>query len=441
MTDAIGRTLFRLVVSRRNLLEWVTAAQAQAQSATRPARLLSTHGASVIIAAAGNRGRRGIGQGAWPIALPFAVAVDCRAGHRTPGQRLASGRRTSAGAPPTELQFCGSSRAARGASSKLSSRRTTTCCRPTTFRKTRSRSLAHRTSPTNLGLYLLCAASARDFGWIGTPEAVERLEATLATMERLQRFRGHFYNWYDTRDLRPLDRTYVSSVDSGNLAGHLIALANACQEWIGAPVRGAAVSPASRMRCSWRASAADCCQTIARTQTMTRQQLEEALNALASAAVGSSSRPQATGAAARSAAARHDADRCARTLASEQERRGRCATCCSGRRLRSARSRAGRDDLPRSRGRKSALDRAAGARGTARAMALAMEFGFLLDPERKLLSIGYRVADGTLDPSCYDLLASEARLASFVAIAKDDVPARHWFRLGRASRRSATARR
>ncbi len=68
----------------------------------------------------------------------------------------------------------------------------------------------------------------------------------------------------------------------------------------------------------------------------------------------------------------------------------------------------------------------------ARKMAEAMEFGFLLVPERKLLSIGYRVADGSLDPSCYDLLASEARLASFVAIAKGDIPSRHWFRLGRA---------
>jgi len=61
-----------------------------------------------------------------------------------------------------------------------------------------------------------------------------------------------------------------------------------------------------------------------------------------------------------------------------------------------------------------------------------MDFGFLFDRERQLLSIGYRIADGTLDPSCYDLLASEARLASFVAIAKGDVPVRHWFRLGRA---------
>ena len=68
---------------------------------------------------------------------------------------------------------------------------------------------------------------------------------------------------------------------------------------------------------------------------------------------------------------------------------------------------------------------------TAQDMSKSMQFGFLLDPERRLLSIGYRAVEGTLDPSCYDLLASEARLASFVAIAKNDVPARHWFRLGR----------
>ncbi len=64
-------------------------------------------------------------------------------------------------------------------------------------------------------------------------------------------------------------------------------------------------------------------------------------------------------------------------------------------------------------------------------LAAAMEFGFLQDTQRKLLSIGYRATDGTLDDSCYDLLASEARLASFIAIAKGDIPARHWFRLGR----------
>src|SRR6185437_11818489 len=68
-----------------------------------------------------------------------------------------------------------------------------------------------------------------------------------------------------------------------------------------------------------------------------------------------------------------------------------------------------------------------------RAMAMAMEFGFLFDPVRQLLSIGFLISESTPDPNCYDLLASEARLASFFAIAKGDVPARHWFRLGRAA--------
>ena len=88
--------------------------------------------------------------------------------------------------------------------------------------------------------------AARDFGWIGLADAVERLEATFGTMRKMFRFRGHFYNWYDTRDLRPLDPQYVSSVDSGNLAGHLIALANACEEAIR--------SAAHRRAACWRAS-------------------------------------------------------------------------------------------------------------------------------------------------------------------------------------------
>src|SRR5437667_12364940 len=80
---------------------------------------------------------------------------------------------------------------------------------PDNFQEDPKPFVAHRTSPTNLGLYLLAAVSARDFGWAGTTETVDRLEATLATMGDLQRFRGHFYNWYDTQNLRPLDPKYV----------------------------------------------------------------------------------------------------------------------------------------------------------------------------------------------------------------------------------------
>jgi cyclic beta-1,2-glucan synthetase len=95
--------------------------------------------------------------------------------------------------------------------------------------------LAHRTSPTNMGLHLLSAVAACDFGWAGTLQTVERLEASLSAMRRLPKHRGHFFNWYGTDDLRVLDPAYVSSVDSGNLAGHLIVLAQACEEWNGAP--------------------------------------------------------------------------------------------------------------------------------------------------------------------------------------------------------------
>src|SRR6185503_2369188 len=95
--------------------------------------------------------------------------------------------------------------------------------------------VAERTSPTNIGMYLLATVTARDFGWIGTLEMVERLEATLATIASLERFRGHLYNWYDTRSLDRLEPAYVSSVDSGNLAGHLLTLSSACRQMIDAP--------------------------------------------------------------------------------------------------------------------------------------------------------------------------------------------------------------
>ena len=95
--------------------------------------------------------------------------------------------------------------------------------------------LAHRTSPTNIGLYLLSVACAREFGWIGTQDLLSRMEATLATLDRLQRHRGHFLNWYDTQSAAPLLPMYVSTVDSGNLGGHLLAVAQACLALAHAP--------------------------------------------------------------------------------------------------------------------------------------------------------------------------------------------------------------
>ncbi|MDH4187916.1 MAG: glycosyltransferase family 2 protein, partial [Nitrospira sp.] len=84
--------------------------------------------------------------------------------------------------------------------------------------------VAHRTSPTNMGLALLANLSAHDFGYISTRQLIERTTNALSTMEGLARYRGHFYNWYDTQTLKPLPPKYVSTVDSGNLAGHLLTL-------------------------------------------------------------------------------------------------------------------------------------------------------------------------------------------------------------------------
>ena len=106
---------------------------------------------------------------------------------------------------------------------------------PDNFQETPEPVVAARTSPTNIGVYLLSVVSARDFGWIGLDDTLARFEATLATLERLEKHRGHLLNWYDTRTLAPLSPRYVSSVDSGNLAGHLVTLASVCKHWAEAP--------------------------------------------------------------------------------------------------------------------------------------------------------------------------------------------------------------
>ena len=84
--------------------------------------------------------------------------------------------------------------------------------------------LARRTSPTNMGLALLANLSAYDFGYVPAGQLLERTRDAFATMHQLERYRGHFYNWYDTQTLQPLLPMYVSTVDSGNLAGHLLTL-------------------------------------------------------------------------------------------------------------------------------------------------------------------------------------------------------------------------
>ena len=308
---------------------------------------------------------------------------------------------------------------------------------PDNFQEDPTSEVAHRTSPTNIGLYLLSVVCARDFGWIGAIQTIERLEATLATMARMPRFRGHFYNWYDTRDLKALEPKYISSVDSGNLAGHLIAIANACKEWRQSPVSAATRRAGIADALTLTADHAAHLRLGRRTQTVTPRQLEDSLAAITETLESASPSEETLATQlpelAREASIVVDI---AKAIALERSD-GSGSNLLYWSRASLAAIEAHRADYASSaetaasrQARLIVLENA--FRAMAMAMAMAMEFGFLLDRARQLLSIGFLISESALDPNCYDLLASEARLASFFAIAKGDIPARHWFRLGRA---------
>jgi len=435
MGDAILRTLIRLTVTRRRLLEWVPAAHAAFGPRPRALHFYRRMSGALVIGAVAIAVAWFWGGKTWPLAAVFAGAW-----FTSPAVALWAslsprvlGRRRLAEADAHSL--------------RLVARRTwrffeafvtpaDNMLPPDNFQEAPESVAAHRTSPTNIGLYLLSVACARDFGWIGTLEAVERLEATLATMARMAKHRGHFYNWYNTHDLRPLDPQYVSSVDSGNLAGHLIALANACHEW-------RTSSLAEQHRFQGVADALDLVRDEARrlrdlrkSQTVSWRRLDDEIGRLASGL----SQESASGAGIEkrlvelSEQAAIMADVVRQIVLEEIDQAGTDLQFWADAVRASIESH--RRDLGAPRG--ASLEPRLQALGNAaRSIALSMEFDFLLDPDRLLLSIGYRASEGALDPSCYDLLASEARLASFMAIAKRDAPARHWFRLGRAVTRVA----
>ncbi|MDX9914162.1 MAG: carbohydrate-binding protein, partial [Candidatus Moranbacteria bacterium] len=324
LLHAAGCALWRSFVSRRGLLQWTTAASAQAAAQTRLPGLAFAHVPVILVAAV-------IWLTLWQqnTAWPVFSALLCGAWAATPlwiwlasrAWRFQSRRQIS----PQERDYLTGIARDTWQFFVRHVGEQTHHLPPDNVQIVPSTMVAERTSPTNIGLYLLAVACARAFGWINTAQLLARCEATFDTLDKLPRHRGHFFNWYDTRTLEVLKPAYVSTVDSGNLCGHLLALAGACEALLTPPQGNAPDDGAA-------------------------QPLADRLQALAA----------------------------------------RC-----------------------------------------RQMATAAQFGFLYHPRKRLLHIGYRVADTALDNSFYDLLASEARLASLWAIAKGDVPAEHWGALGR----------
>ncbi len=431
MADAIGRTLYRLAIGRKKLLEWTTAAQAEAShtpSIIGNYRLMSISLAAGI-AALGVAFYRA--DSTWIPALPFALSW-------LAAPAVAYWMSLS---PKMEDEL-DSSPADRKAL-RLVARRTwrffetfvtpaDSMLPPDNFQDDPKPLVAHRTSPTNIGLYLLSVASARELGWLGLSDAVGKIETTFATIKRMEKYRGHLYNWYDTTTLQPLDPKYVSTVDSGNLAGHLIALSNCCSSWMVQPGDVNARLDGIEDILDILSEDLAAIPNDRHILRPIRKHFDSQVSALRRAIGKARETPEYFSVrliefAVLSADIHVTATNIAGELGTPASRQ-LLSWATALRETVESHFKDASSGLEMTNALKKSLTAAI---DDMRELALGMEFGFLLEPQRLLLSIGYRVAEAMRDESCYDMLASEARLASFFAIAKGDLRTRHWFRLGR----------
>lgn len=294
--------------------------------------------------------------------------------------------------------------------------------------------LAHRTSPTNMGLTLLANLTAYDFGYITVDELLERTTNTLQTMEGLERYNGHFYNWYHTQTLKPLLPRYISSVDSGNLAGHLLTLRQGLLELIHAPLLS------NRYRDGLIDTLDVLTETISESRSKRLRRFRERLrnidfsfshwntvlvqlDELKAAAEKITRIKSKAHAKFLQAWSEKLALQC-RALYEEWMRfepAARTSTVSTHMTLRNIAT----DNFAAKR--INIIETLA-----AQAFKLAqMEVDFLYDKVSRLMAIGYNVDEQRRDRSHYDLLSSEARLGNFVAIAQGQLPNESWFALGR----------
>ena len=365
---------------------------------------------------------------------------------------------------------------------------------PDNVQDDRAEPVAHRTSPTNIGLALLANLSAYDFGYLTAGQLILRTGNTLRTLDGLDRYRGHFYNWYDTRTLQPLNPRYVSTVDSGNLAGHLLTLRPGLLALADDRILPARLFEGLRDTLEIVADAMDA--AAARQVAGLRRELESICAAPPGslAAVQSRLERLTTGATALASAREGSGDAVPDAAAPDDEARG-WAEALAGQcratlnelmflapwlalpqvpdgtkpafddltndawadlstiptlrelatldvrlaaRIAAAPDAAQRAQLTAALGCvRQGSERARERIATIEALALQagefahLDYDFLFDKARNLLTIGYNVDERRLDSGYYDLLASEARLCCFVAIAQGQLPQDSWFALGR----------
>jgi cyclic beta-1,2-glucan synthetase len=517
MTDAIVRTFYRKLISKRSLLEWVTA-QKRVTAADRktflrfmwPVFAITAFMVTLIVL---------LRTDATLVAAPFLIAwiLSPFIAYRLSRPLLIEKQRP-------ELRDAKIVR--------LIARRTWRFFEtfvgeedhwlpPDNYQEDPHPVIAHRTSPTNIGVFLLSTLAAHDFGYTGSLELIERFELTFTTLEKLPRFRGHFFNWYDTHTLEPLMPQYVSTVDSGNLAGHLIVIKQACNELLERPLFTARTTAGLSDTITLISQELDlladskqstdvvtvkqlhreidaCVVLVTREAPQTLTDWSSLLTKLAERVVtiqdilnvlvqehGSEyfgelrfwinafnhqiealKRDLHTVIPWAEVLARVVSARAGRSpddLSTKLEKisnelnflpvPSRIPELCDQMLVQLA---ALRPALEKSLSTEfeqvtlldnldsltNTLERGVEANNSLRARTGSLsrlcgrlvneaDFGFLFDDKLKVLTIGYNVTDSRRDESFYDLLASEARLASFIAIASGDVPQEHWFRLGR----------
>ncbi|MFM2345531.1 MAG: hypothetical protein RL654_284 [Pseudomonadota bacterium] len=421
--DAIARALWRQGVSRRHLLEWTTAAAAAAVAGTTLPALARRHAPTTLAAAVLGMALALAGPAAtlpWAIGLsllwalaPVWVAWGARVPGPPPAPLAESVRQSLRHLARDTWRFY--LRTVTPEENHLP---------PDNLQRSPQPVIASRTSPTNIGMYLLSVASARAFGFIGVSGMVHRLDATLSTLERLPRHRGHFLNWYDTRTLAVLPPAYVSTVDSGNLGGHLLAVAGACEElatqpqlWHGQPMLRLALDESAQRLAPLRPV------LLAGQVTHRLAQLAPMRELPSVDAQDFAQLPQwlAESRAELEALWQRAPDAEAGAPGSDERSlwllRDHLDTL-----------EALLEDL---RAPASLEGRLRELAARCRTLAQAPDYAMLFDPVHRLLHIGLRADSGQLDSGHYDLLASECRLTSLLAIAKGDVPVRHWAALGR----------
>jgi len=335
--------------------------------------------------------------------------------------------------------------------------------------------IAPRFSPTNLGLLLNSRQVACEFGYLTVPEFTQQTLRTLATMSGLPKHRGHLLNWYDTQSLAPLPPAFVSTVDSANLVASLWTLHGGCLELLDQPLlhpalrdgfvdhlyllaslgampnRKFSAMKRTLKRNDWLTYLLDIPESALKHihQPFSRkknaadvrwfqEQAEERIREISRSVqlyapwlMPEFASLQAilpwderkTPLALRRMPGFIDDLFAVLQAAVNRREAGASPELCQE--LLSL--------LPGARSRVTGLiadikDIAA----QAGAMADEMDFEFLVNPNRKLLSIGFNTENNRLEPACYDLLASEARTAYFVAIAKDEIAQESWFLLGRS---------